>query len=252
MSAPSQRSYRVLFPDVYERGVKQTATLEAWINGALDPPDSATYSLIKPDGTAQVDAAVAPITASIATYEIPALSLPSTLAYGELYQARWALTYGTDVITVRREAAVTSFKLYPPITDGDLVDGEYPDLVEQLGDYGTHLQKFIDQAYGQFVRKLWKLNYWPDIIVSQHDIVDPVRQLALFLVMKAMYRAQGSDRWEKLMDHHEDAWKAEWSTFGARVDRDHDGLADSVDKTAASTVVHRNMRPRRRVRSNRW
>ncbi len=252
MSAPSQRSYRVLYPDVLEREVPQTVSLEAWLNGALAPPDSATYTLIRPDGTAQINAAPASIVGGIATYAIPALSLPSTLAFGEMYQSRWAMTYGTQVDRPRREAAVTAFKLYPPITDIDLTRGEYPDLINQLGDISTSLQEFIDQAYGQFVRKLWKINYWPDLIVSQHDIVDPVRQLALYLVMKALYRSQKSANWKELMDIHAEGWKGEWSGFKARLDKDHDGLADSEDKAAATTVVHRNMRPRRRARTNRW
>lgn len=187
----------------------------------------------------------------------------TSLTVGQLYQIRIYPNFGGgDVPTFRREAVVAPVRLVPPIADDDLTVGSYPDLVTLLGDFAatgasgeSTLQPYIDEAWAWFLRRLFKVGRWPDLLVSTHDAVDVVRERAWFYVFRFLFRAQGGDasRFETLMRDHEKASDREWRALSARWDFNRDGFADSEDRDPGPTAVHVNGAPRRRLsRSSKW
>jgi hypothetical protein len=190
-------------------------------------------------------------------------STTADLSVGQLYQIRVFPLFGPgDSPTFRREAVVAPVRLVPPIADADLTVGSYPDLVTLLGDFAatgaggeSTLQPYIDEAWAWFLRRLFKVGRWPDLLVSTHDAVDVVRERAWFYVFRFLFRAQGGDasRFETLMRDHEKAADREWRALSARWDFNRDGFADSEDRDPGPTAVHVNGAPRRRLsRSSRW
>lgn len=191
------------------------------------------------------------------TYDLP---------LGQLYQARWYPALGSglggDVRTFRREVVVARFVLLPPIADVDLIRGNYPDLLDNLGGFrfaGANgeatLQPFIDEAWGWVIRKLYKVGRWPDLLVSTQDVFEVTRERAWFLIFRFLFRSSGGDasRFERLMDLHRTGADKEWTSLSGRWDQNHDGIADSEDRDPATAIVHRNAAPRRRLsRSSRW
>jgi hypothetical protein len=185
------------------------------------------------------------------------------LEVGQLYQIRWypAFELG-DVRTFRTEAVVAPIRLVPPVADADLTVGNYPDLVELVGGFAATgangentLQPYIDEAWAWFLRRLFKVGRWPDLLVSTHDAVDVVRDRAWYLVFRFLFRSQGGDatRFEVLMRDHEKAAEREWSSLSARWDFNRDGLADGEDREPGPAALHINGAPRRRLsRSSRW
>ncbi|MEO0604486.1 MAG: hypothetical protein AAF211_23835 [Myxococcota bacterium] len=252
-------SFRVAHPSMLQRGrATQRVRLEVTRNGAQVAPDAAsTFSLLRPDGTAVVDAQAVTLDGSVPVYDVTSSELvdDETNPYSELYQERWALTLPDgSVQTIRREACVAPFAWYNPVGEADLVDGEYPDLLVQISPALPTLQPFIDEAVRYVLEALFSRGQWPQIMVSASAFRESIRQRALFLVFKHLYRqASGVNRWEVLMRHHEDEFKTAWASLNTRLDADLDGLPDTRDRQAASRAVHRNVPPfRRRRRTSRW
>lgn len=248
-------SFRTPFQNVLQREVAQDVRLEARRDGELVAPSSGTFSLFGLDQTAVIDAQPVVITDMVATYSITALELPATLAFAEGYQERWSLVMPDgDTYTPRRETAVAPFLLYPTLTQADITEGEYPDIVMELGPGFTSLQPFMDEGWRRMLEWFFQQGRWPSMMLSTSAFVRPHREWTLFLIFKHLFRqTSGSNRWERLMDHHQAERAAALGNLTSRLDRDRDGLPDDPTRVASSTVVHRNAGRRRlSSRNPRW
>ena len=243
-------AFQMSGPDVLERGRAQSVSMTAKYQGSLVAPDSGTFSLLGPDGTAHVDAQAVTIASSVATYSVPASALPATLSLGRLYQQKWALVFGSETRTVVRGCSVALRQMVLPVADDDLT-GEYPDLLVQMGDYATTLGGFIAIAKTDFLRELDKTGPWADIIVGGSALYEVIRQRALYHCFKFLFRkSSGDNRFERLMDDHEDKWRAEQQTLVASFDRNGDGLADDTRKRLAQRPISVGGAPRDRMPFN--
>jgi len=246
-------TYRQSGPDVLQRSRANTVRLEVWRDGALVAPTSAKVSLLRPAGTAIVDEATATISGSVATYTVSAGDLPATEPTGQLYTLRWALTIDGLERTVQRPCTVARFPMVLPVTDDDLTGGEYPDLVDQLGDYGTTLQSFIEAAKRDVLRELEQCGTWPDIITGPSDLFEPIRQSAYTKVFRFLFSTNDSERSERLMELHRAEYLRVMKDLRLRLDRDDDGLADDEARESVSRTIHRGgARSRYRRRSPLW
>jgi hypothetical protein len=252
-SGHTDYTFRQAGPDVLQREQNNTVKLEVWRDGALVAPTSGTLTLFDPGGEKLIDAQAVTISSSIATYTITSATLPSTVDVGRLYMLRWKLTISGQAFEVQRACTVARFPMVLPVTDNDLVDGEYPDLVEQLGDYGANLQKFLDSAKRDVLRELEQKGQWPDIITSPSDLYEPIRQLAYAKVFRFLFNTNDSDRSQILMTLHQDKYEKVLRELTARFDRDDDGLPDSTSRDAVVRSVHPGGAPRRYARKDpRW
>ena len=243
--------------NVLQREVANTVKQEVRRNGELVEPTLAdsTFSLFDPGGTAVIDAQPITIVDLVATFAIAAVDLPDTLDFSELYQERWKLVLPDGTTRdVRRESAVAPFLLYPVLSEEDITSGEYPDLVNELGDDFTTLQPFLDEGWRRMLEWLFQQGQWPDLMLSTSVFRRPHREWALFLIFKHLFRnTAGNNRWERLMDHHEAEMRAALTGLTSRQDYDLDGLPDDSSRQAASTVIHRNASfIRHRVRNPRF
>jgi len=251
-------SLRAPYPPTLIRGRDNRLRAELVHEGAIVTPSPiGTFQLLGSGGTVLHSAAPAAAVDGALEITVPAASLPATQALGELYQLRWRGNMPDNPTLERlwkQPAVLSQFRLAPPIADADLVQGNYPDLVDQLGSFNTSLQDYIDQAWGWVLRKLLKVGRWPDLLFSTEDLVEVARERAWFLVFRFLFRRTSgeSTRFERLMDDHGKQAEIEWNSLSARWG-DDDGLPTDLDREAASGVVHPNAAPRRRLRrSSRW
>tara|TARA_R110002020_G_scaffold364704_3_gene576999 strand:- start:950 stop:1633 length:684 start_codon:yes stop_codon:yes gene_type:complete len=227
--------------------------MEVYLAGELIAPSAGTFQLLDPDGTSRIDAAAVTVTNDVATFAISALDLPVTVALSSGFVEVWSLTMGAQSLVVRREAALSKYPLHCPVADVDFVAGEYPDIVESLGEYAGSLQGFIDEAFAQVVQRLWNSGQWPDLILSSSALRQPLREMVMHLVMKFLYRkTSGDSRFERLMDLHYDRYNESYDRMTFRRDTDQDGTADNENRDSASKVIHRNVPPYRRLQKRNW
>ena len=135
---------RVAYPSLLVRGADTAVALPVYRDGALVAPVSGTYRLLGPGGNAIVSHAVS-VVSSVATYTIPAASLPNSLTLGEGYMEVWSLVFADQSSEFRRTAALALCPIFPVVTDLDLI-AEYQPLGSLLGGGLTTYQGSIDQA----------------------------------------------------------------------------------------------------------
>jgi hypothetical protein len=248
-----QYSPRIVAPDVLQRDTAQTVEMQVYLAGELIAPSSGTFKLLNPDGTDAIAASAVSVTNEVATYAISAGNLPTTLELSDGYVEVWSLIVEGESLVVRREAALSKYPLHCPIADVDFVAGEYPDIVDSLGEYAGSLQGFIDEAWAQIMERLWNSGQWPDLILSSSSLRQPLREMVMHLVMKFLFRkTSGDSRFEILMNLHWDRFNSSYDRMTFKVDNDQDGTADSDNRDSAAKVIHRNVPPYRNLKRRNW
>lgn len=235
---------------VLERGRAQVSRLRVERDGVTVAPTASgsSYALISPAGVELSDATVTINGDDIAEVTIPALDLPSTLGYGLGYSERWTLVLDGVARSYRRGAVLARFELAPPVSQADLVAGEYPDLVQSLGDYAADLQEIMDGAWGECLRWLWRQATPAQILVEPSDVFDWYRHEVLSRVFKSQFAGRGNnDRARTLWDYHREAAAAAKAALKPIVDRDHSGVQDSLVGEPVARQIHPNMPPSRRT-----
>lgn len=244
---------------VLERVRDNVTQMAAYRDGALVAPSSGTYTLWGPrtdidDGDAIVDGEAVTVSGSVAQYTVAAASLPATVALGQGYMEVWSLVMPDGkTYTVRRSIVVGRFQLFPPLTEEDLVQGEYPDLTRNLGASGTSvLQGIMDGAWSMVIRHLESRGRWADILVDSSDLFDWYRHEVLRRCFSAMLMRQPNERWMELFAMHRDEARIAKEGLRITVDRDRDGRADTEGKEAGVQPIVPNIPPRRVLRRKKW
>ncbi len=254
-------SARVPYADTIVLGRASKLAIELVRDGVpVIPDDLEKVQVIDRGGAVKFESTTLAIAGGVVSVEVPAAD-STDWNIGELYQTRWFLQVDgeTDARVFRRPAVVARFVLAPPISDRDLEDGNYPDLTDQLAGFGltgdngeATLQPYIEEAWNVVLRKLFKVNRWPDLIFSVEDLVEPVREEAWSRIFRFLFQKAGAgSKFETLWTEHRQNAKSEWSSLSARFDEDGDGLPDSEERDAMAGAVHLNAAPRRRL-SRRW
>lgn len=255
-------SARVPYADTVVRGRLSTLSITLERDGVPVIPDEAEkVQFLDSGGAVLAELANPPVDGEGRVTWPLAGATSATWNVGELFQVRWFLKVDgeDDARVFRRPAVVALFVLAPPISDFDLTSGNYPDLVDQLaafaetGENGeSTLQPYIDEAWNWTLRKLFKVNRWPDLLFSVEDLVEVVREKAWARVFRFLFSRTGeAARFERLWLEHKANAEDEWKTLSARWDDDADGLPDSEDRDSAAGAIHPNAAPRRRLR-RRW
>lgn len=237
-------SFPIGNPEVLQRGADNVIRLEAYEAGLLRTPTPGTVALYDPAGLQVIAPVAFAVVDDVATYTIAAAALPVTLDLSPLYQLRWSIDIGGTTYDQRRECAVSLFKLYPVVSERDLVIGEYPDLVKLLTPHNRTLQPFLDKAWKKIIQKLWTVGRWPETMLSQSAFQAVHEEWTYFLIFKFLYRntaGAGGGRWERLMDFHEAERDAAWSALASRIDHNHDGFPDEDSYESAGTLIQRNV-----------
>lgn len=216
----------------------------AYRAGALVAPSSGTYTLLDDTGATVKTGAVI-VSGSVATFSLAALDLPATLALGEGYQERWSLVMPDGTTrNIRRDVAIALFELHPPVTQTEIITGEYPDILHDLGSVVTSLDGFLDAAWYHCVRRLWKHGSWPGIVVEPSDVYDWHLHVTCHRIFKALMKRGGgeSDRFADLRDYHDEEAKNAEASLRIKVDRDASGLADDLARHGVGIrQVHANL-----------
>lgn len=238
-TSETRYTFRARVPVTLERGRAQRTTLEAYRDGALVAPAvmGSSYSLIDPQGQAIVDSQPVGVVNSVAYYDLDTADLATSRPLGIGYQERWSLVMPDGTTrTVRRTAALARFELHPVATDADIL-AEYPGLLNDIGDYGSNFQGWLDAAWGSVVRTLWAHNDFPHILVEPSDVFEWLSHEVLYRVFRSLSRSGGdTERWRALWEDHSMRATEARTGLTIRVDRDGDGLQDHAGRESAGVV----------------
>lgn len=231
---------RFLLADYLVQGQDNAVSCPLWKDGALVAPTQAgsTVSVYDSSGTAIVDAAAVTVAGSIATYTIPAATLPSTLSRGMGWRIEWSLVVAGATTMYRNSAGLVRSRFVPPIADPDLFRresslnpaGAAP--VSSLADF----QDYIDEATVTFIGWLSGKGSLAHLITEPSALREPMILLTLALIFED-FRTRLSETWsEKARDYMTKYEKAR-DGLAFEYDSSDSGTSDGRRKRSASPTI---------------
>lgn len=217
----------IAYPSLIVRATDTPVAFPIYRDGALVAPTSGTYTLKGPSGTAVVTHAVT-IASSIATYTIPAASLPASLALGEGYIEVWSLSFSgeTAARVFTRTAALALCPIYPVVSDADLI-AEYGPLADQYTGTFTTYQGSIDQAWKQILSRLIDEGRLPYMIRTP----DALRQAHLHLSLSKVFQGFGlnadGNHYRELCKEENRKYDEAFRRMSVQLDQAQTGLVDN-------------------------
>lgn len=242
---------RLIGPEGIEAGRTQVLTCPVYRSGALVAPTSGTVSLYDAANQTIVNAATVTITSSVATYSLNASLVPTTLNYGDGWRLEWALLMADGVVhTFRRDAALVRRRLYPVVTDADLIRLHSDLGSSRIRPSGlSSLQDYLDEAWAQIDSWIHQQGKRPWLVMDPSAF----RSLHLYWTLSILFRdfstGQGEGgRWEALADLYEQKTQAEKASINFLYDESNTGNATAT-KASGPSVLFLTSRPAPRFRT---
>lgn len=229
---------RLLTPDYLVQGRDNVISCPLWASGALVAPSSGTVSVYDTSNTAIVSAATVTVSGSVATYTIPAATLPTTLSRGMGWRVEWTLVVGGVTTVYRNSAGLVRSLLAPVVTDLDLYRRE-PALNPSANGpltSETTFQAWLDEAWVTILGRLAGKGNLPHLVMEPSTLREPHLYLALSLIFESMGTKLSEANAEKATRYHERFEKA-WSELAFEYDASDSGQSDGRRKRAASPTL---------------
>lgn len=230
--------------ELLEREHANLTEITIYRDGAKVHLISGTYTIFKPDGTKLVDAAAITISGNVAQYNHTAEQLSATLQLGEGYTQEWCLVldqHSDHQHTFRRMAAVVRRRLYPVVSDMDLV-ATYSDLEALRPSTLESYQQYIDDAWWTLMRRIRNEGGGYEYLVMSPEVFfESHRHLALYSIWRDFHSSlgQSNGRYMDLATEHYRLYQDEWKKINFIYDYDHDGKPDEPDhRTAKQPVIY--------------
>lgn len=229
---------RFLTPDYLVQGRDNALSCPLWQSGALVAPSSGTVSIYDPSNTAIVNAAAVTVAGSIATYTVPAATLPASLSRGMGWRVEWTLTVASVSTVYRNSAGLVRSLLAPVITDADLFrreSGLNPTGAAPISSLSTFQDK-IDEAWVTLHGRLAGKGNLPHLIMEPTTL----REVHLFLTLHLIFqdfRTRLNETWKEKADEYEEKADKRWSELAFEYDSSDSGQSDGRRKRSASPTL---------------
>lgn len=230
--------------DLIQRDQGATLTCPLYSGASLVAPTQAgsTFSLLRPDRTAIVDAQAVTVSSSIARYTVSAGTIASE-SYGDGYLARWSLVVSGVTYLFENEAQIVR-KLPAPAAAHHNIIGRYTDAERWLvglevdGAPATTFQHWLNEAWTDLSRWLIQRGNRPHLVSNSSDLVEAH-------ILWTWYRfsedlAQGADpdgRWAAAAEKTEKRLYDYLGTLTLRYDSSDAGTPDATRRAARGVLV---------------
>lgn len=225
-------------PRFIVRNVAETIELRVYRDGALVTPSAVTVSVYDANKTAIVDAQVATVSASVASYTIPAAST-ADLSLGQGWSIKWTATVAGQVINPINDAALVRRQLWPVVTDLDLfrrassLDPSSSTVITSLSNY----QDYIDEAWVEITNRIVNSGRRPNLVLSPYSFRECHLYLTLALIFEDL-STRLNEAYELRAQQYREQYRSAWKEVKALMDDDEDGFADDPHhRTAADPTV---------------
>jgi hypothetical protein len=234
-------SCRFITPERVERGRDNLLKCPVYRDAALVAPASGTVSIWDAAGTAIVSAAAVTVASSVATYTL-ANATTTALALAEGWRFEWSLTFASPAEThvFRTDGALVRRRLYPVVTDADLVR-LHSDLLASSTDAivptGWDAQDYLDEAWAEIDAKLVAAGNYPNLVMSPSALRAAHMYMTLAAIFRDLSTSAHEGKYATLAEHYDARATDAWSRLTFRYDSDDDGNADAANKRKAATAT---------------
>jgi hypothetical protein len=235
-SADVLYSARYIGPECIERSRQNVLKSPIYRDGSLAAPASGTITIFDESNTKVVDAAAITVTASIAQYTLASATVAS-YSFSTDWRVEWSLVMPDGVTHLfQRSAALVRRRLYPVITDTDLIEA-HSDL-EALRPAGlSSYQSYIDAAWHDILDMLQNAGSFAFLVMEPSAF----RRVHLYKTLELVSRdfstsfGDGS-KWDQLAEVYDVKFETNWSRLNFTYDRDNDGLPDARNRPASAVM----------------
>ena len=205
---PTIYTARLIGPEIVEGGMDNVVSCPVYLSGSLVAPASGTLNVWNADNVLVGSPAVS-IVSSVATATLTTAML-SGQSNGDGWRMEWALTIAGTVATFRRDASLVYRRLYPVVTDADLLR-LHTDLARRMPSTETSYQDYLDEAWASIESRLVMSGKRPWLILSPSAL----RDVHIFATLARVFRdlapgGPGTAEWE-LAEGYDRKYEMAWS-----------------------------------------
>lgn len=236
-AADTTYTARLAGPEWLVKGRANVVTCPLYRDGALVAPtqSGSTLTILRPDGTALVDAQAVTVTASVATYSVASAVLADE-DYREGYAVEWSLLVAGTLHRFRRSGLVCRSWLFPVVTDADLIR-RHSDLAEQRPSGLASYQAYLDEAWADLCDDLRMQGNMPQRIVSSEDLRRAFLYRTLVLIFRDFRVGGGAEsKWAELQAEYEALAKQAFASIAVVYDSNEDGVGAEVRRPLHATT----------------
>ena len=236
-SSDTEYAARFSIPEFLERGRDNKITAPIYRSGALVAPVSGTVSVYRQDQSLVVNAGVVSIVASVATFTVTAASIGS-LVLEDGYLLEWALLMPDGVVhTFRRDGALVRRRLYPVISDIDLLR-RHRDLSALRETGVTSYQDYLDEAFCMIENRLIGGGKRPYLVMSASAFRECHVCLTLHLVWQDYATSAGdTSRYQQLADSYGQAYENAWASLSFIYDETDENVVSIERRNSGSPTL---------------
>ena len=227
-------SARFQGPTLIERGKDQTVSVDIEINGAPVTLTSGAMTVYKPGGSTLVDGVAGTVAGGVFTSATIGAALTAAEGLGQGWLIKMDLVIGGDTYTFYNDSILAAARLYPPISQTDLISRHS----EALSLSSTaNLQHYLSEAWRDITISLYTdgIPYWKWRTPSALRAVHLSRSLELMFLDYATLM-QGNDRYLQLASKYRQDYVAEYTQLRSTIDVGEDNNLDA-DKTSGAAVI---------------
>jgi hypothetical protein len=234
--ATTRYTPRFQLPELLEQHRAEVVTCPVYRDGALATPSSPSVALYNAAGTA-VTVGSPTVTGGVAQATIA----QATLAAEELgsgWRIEWSLTMPDGIVhEFVNEAHLVRRRLYPTITDADLVrrvsalDTTSATVITSASNY----QGYIDEADVELQGRLIELGRRPWLVTTPSAL----RQSWLFLSLSLVFEDLSSrdDLYSLRAAEYREKFEAAFQRASVQFDYDEDGVVGTEERVPAKPAV---------------
>ena len=231
MSSDPIYSARFAGPELLQQDRSNSLTCPLYRENALVAPSAGgTCAIYRADGTL-VESGVFTVVASVATYTTSSLASEPR---GEDWRVEWTLTVSGISLTFDRMAALCRRRLFPVVTDADLVR-KHSDIGDLRPSNLTSYQDKIDGEWEELLHDIRQKGSIPHLVMAPEDL----KFVLLYRVLAAIYsdfNASNNPTWMKRADDYRALADKAFKELSFKYDTSDSGVAD-IQKRSASPVT---------------
>lgn len=243
---------RHAYPDAIERGRKQDISLPIYKDADLVVPVGGTVEIVS-NSQGGLDDPLIPAKNISVVNDIAQVTLAAAdtadLDLSDDWLEIWELQFTVDnetiTVSFRREASLCRVRLYPTITDIDILNRhtELRKFSERAKDRRSY-QNHREEAWDYIMVKLIELGNRPNLIISAYALRPAHLALSLHYVMVDRASSAGGSvegKYWELADRYWKQFEKEFKSVNYKYDATNSGTADDDEKrTAAQPVMWLN------------
>jgi len=198
---------RLIGPEIIEAGRDNVVSCPVYLNGAVVTPSAGTLTIYTSSNVA-VSAGSVTVVGGVAQATVTASAL-SAYQPGDGWRFEWALTISSVVYTFRRDGSLVYRRLYPVVTDVDLMRS-HTDLARRMPTTEASYQDYLDEAWARIESQLINTGKRPWLVMAPSALRDCHVYQTLVLIFRDFATAgPGTAEWEMML-HYEALLERAW------------------------------------------